>query len=155
MAADRTGFSRHCEARSAAAIQDRKCVLPVPRLPFRKWLAMVGRLRDGHHGCRTGPPRLPPIMDTSPGSTVAASSLACAAVPAPTRVVSDSEILGGAPIVLGTRVPTATLVAYLRDEYSVAEIAEDYSTLPSAWLPAVEDWALREYGHDWRALSHQ
>jgi uncharacterized protein (DUF433 family) len=69
------------------------------------------------------------------------------------RVVSDVDILGGMPVVLGTRVPAATLVAYLRTGYSVADIAEDYPTLPAAWAAAVQDWAAGEYGPDWRTAA--
>jgi len=75
------------------------------------------------------------------------------------RVVTDADILGGMPVVLGTRVPAATLVAYLRTGYSVADIAEDYPTLPAAWAAwaawaaAVQDWAAGEYGPDWRTAA--
>lgn len=69
------------------------------------------------------------------------------------RVVSDAGILGGMPVVLGTRVPAATLVAYLRSGYSEADITEDYPTLPAAWAAAVQNWATCEYGPDWRTAA--
>lgn len=89
-------------------------------------------------------------MDTPPRTTATASSLASGSAHAPPCIVSDSEVLGGMPAVLGTRVPAATLVAYLRDGCPISDITENYPTLPPAWLTAVEDWTLRKNRPDWR-----
>ena len=65
-------------------------------------------------------------------------------------MVSDPEIMSGMPVIGGTRVPAATLVAYLLGGYRLDEIAEDYPTLPGGWLGPVEEWADLEYGPGWR-----
>ena len=66
------------------------------------------------------------------------------------RVVSNPGILGGLPVVDGTRVPAATLVDYLRHGYSDLEILEDYPSLPSTSRDAVEAWANSTHGPGWR-----
>ena len=65
-------------------------------------------------------------------------------------VCCDAAILGGAPIVAGTRVPAATIVAYLRDGYLASEILDDFPSLPADSIEAVETWADRELGPTWR-----
>ena len=59
----------------------------------------------------------------------------------PAQVVTDPEILGGTPCVRGTRVPAETIVAYLRDGFPLAEIFNDYPTLPNDGVDAVKRWA--------------
>jgi uncharacterized protein (DUF433 family) len=44
-------------------------------------------------------------------------------------VVSDPEIAGGEPIFRGTRVPVATLFAYLQEGVGLAEILAEFPTL--------------------------
>ena len=68
-------------------------------------------------------------------------------------VVSNPGILGGMPVIVGTRVPADTLVAYLRDGYSATDVLEDYPTLPANWLRAVEEWAVAQHGADWRTAA--
>jgi uncharacterized protein (DUF433 family) len=60
-------------------------------------------------------------------------------------VVSDPEILGGMPVVSGTRVPAETILAYIRKGAGVEEIVGDYPYLPLGAREAVEYWA-RETG---------
>jgi adenylate kinase family enzyme len=55
----------------------------------------------------------------------------------PAQVVTDESILGGAPVVRGTRVPAATIVAYLRAGHSAQDIFEDYPSLPLDGIDAV------------------
>ncbi|MBE7210301.1 MAG: DUF433 domain-containing protein [Gluconacetobacter diazotrophicus] len=56
------------------------------------------------------------------------------------RVVENPKILGGMPTVEGTRVPAATIAAYLRAGRSDDGIREDYPTLPPDGIDAVRDW---------------
>jgi uncharacterized protein (DUF433 family) len=64
----------------------------------------------------------------------------------PTMIVSDDEVLGGMLVVAGTRVPALTILAYLRAGHSDAEIIEDYPSLSSAGIRAVENWAAEQFG---------
>jgi uncharacterized protein (DUF433 family) len=65
-------------------------------------------------------------------------------------IICDAAILGGTPVVSGTRIPAATIVAYLRDGYSTSEILDDFPSLPADGIEAVESWAHRELGPTWR-----
>ena len=42
---------------------------------------------------------------------------------------SDSEILGGTPVFVGTRVPVRTLVDYLEGGYSVDEFLDNFPSV--------------------------
>jgi len=44
-------------------------------------------------------------------------------------VHSDSEILGGTPVFVGTRVPFQTLIDYLEEGSSLAEFLDDFPTV--------------------------
>ena len=44
-------------------------------------------------------------------------------------VHSDSEILGGTPVFVGTRVPVQTLVDYLEGSYSVDEFLDNFPSV--------------------------
>ncbi|HEY4593448.1 MAG TPA: DUF433 domain-containing protein [Thermoanaerobaculia bacterium] len=44
-------------------------------------------------------------------------------------VYSDSEILGGTPVFVGTRVPVQTLVDYLEGSYSVDEFLDNFPSV--------------------------
>ena len=44
-------------------------------------------------------------------------------------VHSDSEILGGTPVFVGTRVPVQTLVDYLEGGYSVDEFLDNFPSV--------------------------
>ena len=63
-----------------------------------------------------------------------------------TCVIRDAAILGGTPVVSGTRVPAATIVAYLRDGHTAPDILGDFPSLPPDAIHAVENWADRELG---------
>ena len=48
----------------------------------------------------------------------------------PKQIVhSDSEILGGTPVFVGTRVPVQTLVDYLEGGYSVDEFLDNFPSV--------------------------
>lgn len=59
----------------------------------------------------------------------------------PVTILSDPQILGGMPVVSGTRVPAETIVAYIRAGAGVEEIVGDYPYLPLGFLDAVKYWA--------------
>ena len=44
-------------------------------------------------------------------------------------ITVDPEILGGAPVFKGTRVPVKTLFEYLENNYSVAEFLECFPSV--------------------------
>lgn len=69
----------------------------------------------------------------------------------PTGIVAEAGTLGGMPVLSGTRIPAATIAAYLRAGHTIAEIRADYPALPADGIRAVEAWALGEYGPDWRS----
>lgn len=56
-------------------------------------------------------------------------------------IVSDRQILGGMPVVSGTRVPAETILAYIRSGTPMGEIVEDYPYLPLGFYEAVVAWA--------------
>ena len=55
-------------------------------------------------------------------------------------VVSNPAILGGEPCFVGTRVPVATVIAYLEAGHSEHEIKEDYPSLPPRALDITRSW---------------
>lgn len=71
----------------------------------------------------------------------------------PALVVSDPSIMGGDPVVKGTRVPADVIVAYLRGGNTVQEIFEDYPSLPVDGVDAVIRWAEITYGADWKSVA--
>lgn len=71
----------------------------------------------------------------------------------PKRVVTDKYVLGGQEIVSGTRIPAATILAYLRDGHSAAEIHQDYPALTNDGLRAVEAWAAAKFGPRWKVVT--
>ncbi len=71
----------------------------------------------------------------------------------PACVVSDPSVMGGMPVVRGTRVPGETIIAYLRAGYTAQEIFTDYASLPVDGIQAVIDWADRTLGPDWRETT--
>ena len=47
-----------------------------------------------------------------------------------TYITSKSDVLGGAPVVVGTRIPIAVIVQRLKEGYTVEAIQEGYSWVP-------------------------
>jgi uncharacterized protein (DUF433 family) len=68
----------------------------------------------------------------------------------PAEIVSDPSIMGGAPVVRGTRVRAETTLIYLRAGHSSREIFEDYPSLPIDGIDAAVAWAEATYGPDWK-----
>jgi uncharacterized protein (DUF433 family) len=56
------------------------------------------------------------------------------------EVISDQSVMGGEPVVRGTRIPAATIAAYLAAGRSDREIFEDYPSLPVDGIEAVRRW---------------
>jgi uncharacterized protein (DUF433 family) len=67
----------------------------------------------------------------------------------PAEIVSDPSVMGGVPVVRGTRVQAETILAYLRAGHGSREIFEDYPSLPVDGIDAVRVWAEATYGPDW------
>lgn len=57
-----------------------------------------------------------------------------------TRIVSDPEILGGMPVVEGTRVPADNVLAEVRAGTSTMEIFRHYPSLPTDGINACVSW---------------
>ena len=68
-----------------------------------------------------------------------------------TDIVRDERILGGTPVLAGTRIPAETIAAYLRVGHTPLEIRADYPALPADGIAAVEAWAAVQYGSDWKS----
>jgi uncharacterized protein (DUF433 family) len=49
--------------------------------------------------------------------------------------------MGGEPVVRGTRIPAATILAYLAAGHSDREIFEEYPSLPIDGIEAVRRWS--------------
>jgi uncharacterized protein (DUF433 family) len=62
----------------------------------------------------------------------------------PAEIISDPAVMGGEPVVRGTRVPVATILAYLTGGHSDREIFEDYPSLPVDGINAVRRWVEAE-----------
>ena len=48
------------------------------------------------------------------------------AQPSKNYIVQNPEILGGAPVIAGTRIPISRILYLLKDGYTIEAIAEDY-----------------------------
>jgi uncharacterized protein (DUF433 family) len=68
------------------------------------------------------------------------------------EVVSDPLILGAEPVLRGTRIPAQVIVSFIHAGHSHQEIFENYPSLPPDGIEAVERWAEKELGPDWRVL---
>jgi len=56
------------------------------------------------------------------------------------RIVSDPEILGGMPVIEGTRVPAGNILAEIRAGSDKYQIFQGYPTLPVGSVEAVIEW---------------
>ena len=56
------------------------------------------------------------------------------------KIISDPEILGGIPVVEGTRIPAGNILAELRAGASKFEIFRGYPSLPLYSVEAVIEW---------------
>lgn len=60
------------------------------------------------------------------------------------EVVSDPEILGGWPVIHGTRIPAETILIYIKDGVDDRQIYVDYPSLPLGGIDAVRRWAVAQ-----------
>ena len=58
----------------------------------------------------------------------------------PAEVVSDPDILGGWPVVKGTRVPAETILICLKEGMERSEIVLHYPPLPPDGIDAIIRW---------------
>ena len=59
---------------------------------------------------------------------------------ASSKIVSNPNILGGEPVVEGTRVPAGNILAALRDGESRFSIFRSYPSLPLDGIDACLEW---------------
>lgn len=45
-------------------------------------------------------------------------------------ITSKSDVMGGAPCIVGTRIPIAVIVARLKEGYTLSQIHEGYPWVP-------------------------
>lgn len=57
------------------------------------------------------------------------------------EVVSDPEILGGWPVIHGTRLAAENILACIKAGYSDRQIVEAYPSMPLGGIDAVRRWA--------------
>ena len=57
-------------------------------------------------------------------------------------IISDPDILGGTPVIKGTRVPIGRIFFLLKDGYTLAAIQEDYPHIDIQTLSAAIDEAI-------------
>ena len=57
------------------------------------------------------------------------------------RIVSDASILGGTPVIEGTRIPVYLVLDYLADGYSVGDILSDFPHLTAEDISAALEYA--------------
>jgi uncharacterized protein (DUF433 family) len=59
-------------------------------------------------------------------------------------IVSDPNILGGTPVVIGTRVPIETILYLLKDGYPLEVIHDDYPQISMETLSGAIDEAIHQ-----------
>jgi uncharacterized protein (DUF433 family) len=59
---------------------------------------------------------------------------------------SDKEILGGAPVLVGTRIQPSLIKNLLDDGYTKNDILEIYGYITEAHIDAAIDWMLKKNG---------
>jgi uncharacterized protein (DUF433 family) len=57
-------------------------------------------------------------------------------------IISDPDILGGTPVIKGTRVPIGRILFLLKDGYTLDAIQEDYPYIDIKTLSAAIDEAI-------------
>jgi uncharacterized protein (DUF433 family) len=65
------------------------------------------------------------------------------ALPDGSVIHSDSEILGGTPVFVGTRVPVQTLIEHLEGGYSVDEFLDNFPSVRREQVNAFLEQATR------------
>jgi uncharacterized protein (DUF433 family) len=70
-----------------------------------------------------------------------------ASKPSAKRINIDSEIMGGAPVITGTRVPVETIVGSLAGGSTVAELMDEYG-ITEADIRSAQAFAARQSDDD-------
>lgn len=60
-------------------------------------------------------------------------------------IVSDPKILGGMPVISGTRVPIARILFLLKEGYTVELIQENFPHVPLKTIRGAVDEVIKEY----------
>ncbi|CAN7160483.1 DUF433 domain-containing protein [Rhizobium sp. LjRoot254] len=71
-------------------------------------------------------------------------------MPDEVAVETAEGVMGGEPVISGTRVPVETILIYLKTGSSAREIYEDFPTLPAGSVEAARAWAIRTLGKHWQ-----
>jgi len=71
-------------------------------------------------------------------------------MPDEVTVETAKGVMGGEPVISGTRVPVETILIYLKTGSSAREIYEDFPTLPAGSVEAARAWAIRTFGKHWQ-----
>ena len=73
------------------------------------------------------------------------------------RILSVPGVLGGKPVIEGTRIPVQVLLQNLRDGWTIAELLEDYPQLTPMRLDAALEYAIKAMGEppSTEARSHE
>jgi uncharacterized protein (DUF433 family) len=71
-----------------------------------------------------------------------------------TPIVSNPRILGGTPVVQGTRVPAETVLAEVESGASRFEIFRSYPSLPPDGIDACIEWEKTGKQINDRSISH-
>lgn len=65
-----------------------------------------------------------------------------------TRIVANPNILGGKPIIEGTRISVELVLGLLSNGMTIDKIIESYPILSEESIPAVLDYAARALSND-------
>ena len=57
------------------------------------------------------------------------------------RIISNPEILGGKPVIKGTRIPVYQILKLLSAGYSIEKVVEDYPDITAEDVKAAIDYA--------------
>ncbi len=57
------------------------------------------------------------------------------------RIISDPEILGGKPVIKGTRIPVYQILKLLAAGYTINRVVEDYPDITADDVKAAIDYA--------------
>ena len=112
---------------------------------------------------RSGPTLLEPVQ-FAPGATLALAELAAEEFETALRyidareryIVSDENILGGTPIIAGTRIPVYSILARMKEGETLDELCEDNPDIPREAIEAAAIYARsnplrgRPSGRPWR-----
>lgn len=63
-------------------------------------------------------------------------------LPTQKYLTSNPEIMGGAPVIIGTRVPIEVILQLLKQGYPLEVIHDDYPQIPLATLSGAVDEAI-------------